>query len=211
MIEKLNNVSSTAVKKATSRDWDEWVIFLDNVGAETLDHKEIVSIVKGAGDVTNEWWQQMVTVGYEFTKGRRTTGQTADAGFQLGVQRVVPIAQDKLWDLLFSEAGVKTWLGNTGPFTPEPDFALEDDGQTVGEIRTVKSRERVRMVLHPSHLDHPIVVQLTLSCPRNAENKTTLRFHIEKLFNEQEREQMRDHWRSVLDAIHTLATERIGG
>jgi len=111
MSKMINKVSSEAVEKATGKGWDQWIAFIDEHGGAELDHKAIVKLLGREGKITRAWWQQMVTVGYEHAKGRRETGETADAGYQVGVQMVVPLERGELWDLLISPAGVRTWLG----------------------------------------------------------------------------------------------------
>ena len=76
--------------KATGRDWDEWLDFLDALDAREMTHREIVGLVAGKGGLSNGWWQQMVTVGYEQATGLRIVGQTADASYQIGVQKTLP-------------------------------------------------------------------------------------------------------------------------
>ena len=66
----------------------------DNGGAE-LDHKGIVALLQGS--VASAWWRQMVTVGYEHATGRRVLGETADVGFQVGVQKTIPLGREALW------------------------------------------------------------------------------------------------------------------
>ena len=86
----VGGISADAVAKATGRDWDEWLDFLDALGARQMTHKQIVGLVAADGGLSNGWWQQMVTVGYEQARGLRKVGQTADAGYQIGVQKTIP-------------------------------------------------------------------------------------------------------------------------
>lgn len=206
MSDTINNISSPAVEKATGRTWDRWIAFIDERGGDDLDHKGIVALVKAEGGVEKGWWQQTVTVGYEHAKGRRVVGQTGDAGYQIGVQRVIPLEQGALWDLLASEAGLGVWLGpGTGALTlaPGEQYATRDGFS--GEVRTVKAGHKLRLTWQPADRDRPTTLQLSLSCPRNTEEKTTLRFHHEKLDGTDERDRMRAHWKGVLDALVRLA------
>jgi len=38
-------------------------------------------------------------------------GQTKDVGFQFGIRKTFPVSTEKVWDFLFSEQGLKIWLG----------------------------------------------------------------------------------------------------
>lgn len=202
--DKINDVSSRAVEKATSRGWDQWIAFIDERGGAQMEHKAIVALLAAEGGVEKGWWQQKVTVGYEHARGRRETGQTRDAGYQIGVQKAIPRGATALWDLLTSEAGTRTWLGAVGPlsFAPGERFAA---GELSGEIRAVYPGHKLRLTWQPPGRAHPTTLQLSLSCPRKTSARTTLRFHHEKLADMAERERMRAHWRAVLEALSELA------
>ena len=43
--DKLNGISSDAVKKATGKTWPQWIKLLDAAGCRTMDHKQIVAVV----------------------------------------------------------------------------------------------------------------------------------------------------------------------
>jgi hypothetical protein len=74
---KLAGMSDAVVKQKTGCTWDRWVRALDQLGAADMKHRGIVDIVH-ATYKTNDWWSQMVTVGYERIKGLRARGQLRD-------------------------------------------------------------------------------------------------------------------------------------
>jgi hypothetical protein len=84
-------IGDEAVKKATGRDWNEWLKLLDKAGAKTMSHQEIVAVAAEHG--AGPWWQQMVTVTYEQKRGLREVHQQA-GGFTANVSRTmnVPVA-----------------------------------------------------------------------------------------------------------------------
>lgn len=205
MHDTINKVSSDAVKKATGKDWEQWIRFIDRRGGDAMEHKAIVKLLARDGKIASGWWQQMVCVGYEHAKGRRVTGETADAGFQIGVQKAIPLGSDKLWDWLLSRDGLRVWLGSVAQLELDPGATFTARKGPSGEIRSVKPGQRLRLRWRPDKSSPPSTLQLTLSCPRNSKNRTTLRFHHEKLSSAQERERMRDHWKHVLDEIVELS------
>lgn len=78
------------VERATGRSWDEWLGFMDAIGAEDLDHHRIaLRVHEELGDSVEQrgWWAQSVTVAYEQHVGRRVPGQRSDGTFQVGVSR----------------------------------------------------------------------------------------------------------------------------
>src|SRR5437870_7162618 len=58
---QIAGMSDAAVRKATGRSWADWVKLLDDAGAMSKPHREIVHQVSSVG--TSSWWSQMVTVG----------------------------------------------------------------------------------------------------------------------------------------------------
>jgi hypothetical protein len=87
------------VERATNRTWDDWLRFMDRIGAEDLDHKAIALKVYEELDGTIEragWWTQSVTVAYEQHIGRRVPGQRSDGTFQTSVSRSTRFGMDEL-------------------------------------------------------------------------------------------------------------------
>lgn len=39
-------------------------------------------------------------------------GKTKDVGLQFGVRKTIPVSTEKVWDFLFSESGLRIWLGS---------------------------------------------------------------------------------------------------
>ena len=76
------------MREATGRGWEEWLESLDAAGALDWEHKEIVAYLEREHpEVTSGWWRQSIAVGYEQARRKLQVGETADAGYQVGVQR----------------------------------------------------------------------------------------------------------------------------
>ncbi|WP_250038287.1 hypothetical protein [Paractinoplanes maris] len=90
------------VERATKRSWDEWLAFMDGIGARDLDHKQIALKVyyelEGAGVEPLGWWTQAVTVAYEQFIGRRIPGQRPDGTFQMSVSKATKLGMRELMD-----------------------------------------------------------------------------------------------------------------
>ena len=186
---KINNISSEAVEKATGHGWDYWVKLLDKENCKDKTHTEIAELIMKKGWLAGRslksegWWAQMVTVGYEYAKGKRIVGKTLDQGFAIGVQKMIPVRQEILWAFINSDKGKKLWQGSAKT-----------------EIRTIKEGERLRLSYNDS------VLQITLICKRNTQEKTNVNFHQEKLHSTAERNKMRKHWKAVLEKIQASVT-----
>ena len=129
--------------------------------------------------------------------GRRIVGQTADAGFQVGVQRTLPLGLDAAWRLIASPEGVRAWLGDIGDTRLEPGTRYRTGDGIEGEIRVVKPNDRVRLTWQPAGAA-PSTLQIALTSA--GEGKTALRFHHERLASGDERETLRQRWQGVLAA-----------
>lgn len=193
----LARISSESVREATGRGWEEWLETLDAAGAADWDHKAIVAYLEREhADVTTSWWRQSLTVGYEQARGKRVVGETADTGFQLGVQRTVAATAEEAWALIASRPEV--WLGEGAALELVEGERYEVPGAR-GEVRVVKPGDRLRMTWQPEGWEAPATLQLTLS--ESGSGKTAINVHLEKLPDAEAREAMRAHWRDALERV----------
>lgn len=205
MRDTITRVSDQAVKKVTGKTWNQWLDFLDQKGAPKMIHKDIARLLYDKGYIKSLWWVQMVTVGYEYARNMRTTGQTETAGFEIGVQKTLPISQKQAWDLLASNEGLRIWLGDINRIRFEKGYTYKTRDGAIGQIRTLEKGKKLRLTWHPKVLKNSSTVQIYLTCQRNTPSKTNIRFHQEKLASVKEREQMRQHWQKVLEKLEELS------
>ena len=105
---ELAGMSDAAVRKATGRNWKEWVSTLDAVKANEKPHAEIAEYVHSIG--TRDWWSQTVTVGYERIRGLRDKGQRRGGSYEASKSRTFNVPIDKLY-AAFSNARLRRkWL-----------------------------------------------------------------------------------------------------
>ena len=105
---ELAGMSDEAVKKATGRDWAEWVKTLDAVQAAEKPHREIAEYVKSLG--TPDWWSQGVTVGYERVRGLRDMGQRRGGSYEASKSRTFAVPVETLFDAVAKAPKRKRWL-----------------------------------------------------------------------------------------------------
>jgi uncharacterized protein YndB with AHSA1/START domain len=204
MADKINGASDEAVKKATGKDWSEWVKVIDALGGADMTHREIVIKLYEKNLGSSGWWRQMITVGYEKLKGRRKLGETADAGFEVGVHKTVAAGADSAWDFLLSPQGLKLWLGRIDELKLEPKAPYQTGDGVKGEIKTFKTGEFIRMTWQPAGAKASTTLQLRLAA--TGPGKTRLSFHHEKLSGPKAREEMQSHWRKVLGRIESAVS-----
>ena len=198
---QLNGMSDEAVARATGRDWNAWLRFLDDLGALDLDHKGIVALLAGPGELSNGWWQQSVAVGYEQARGLRVVGQTSAGGYQIGVQKTLPMPAEAAWDLVMDGPGRAIWLGTVDNLELERGAQYHTREGAWGEIRSVAAGERLRLTWHSPELLNPSTLQVYVMA---SGGKASVRFHQERLSSLEERELMRQRWRKALDGLSGL-------
>lgn len=194
-------IGDDAVRAATGRSWDEWEAELDARGAAGLSHSELAALLAD-GLIESGWWQQMVAVGYERRKGTRVTGQTADVGFNVGVQRRVAMTPEDAWRLVTSPEGVRAWLGHARGFVLEKGAAYTADGGVAGVVRVARPGSHLRVTRQPPGWPRASTIQVRV-IPAGA--KTTISFHEEHLPGAAEREERRRHFDAALVELQRLA------
>jgi len=196
-------ISDEALEKATGKTRVEWFTMLDKLGARTMTHKEIARLLADRRLIQSGWWCQMVTVEYEYARGRRTVGETEKAGYEVGVTKTVSATPQEVWQFLTSPAGRKIWLGDASPLKLKPRESFTANNGTAAEIRTLKSGQRIRLVWKPKGCEKPSTLQMTVS-ERQTAKRTMINFHQEKLTSAKQREAARRHWQAVLRRIDRL-------
>ena len=190
--------SDERVLAATGRTWADWFALLDASGAAESDHKGIVTLVREAGGA-NAWWQQTVTVGYEKARGLRSVvGETADAGFQVGVRRTVAVPADVAWAQLVEGPARDRWLGTTRHLPLMKGAAYRCEDGTSGEVRSVDPGRRLRLTVRRPGDETETTLQLTIEAK---DDRSVVALHHERLPDEEARAAMKAHWTSVLEAL----------
>lgn len=196
-------ISPAAVEKATGNSWDAWFALLDRAGAAKKTHKEIVRMVRDLG-LASPWWQQMVTVGYERARGLRAVGQTAAAGYEVGVQVTLPVTPRQAWQLLVKRPGRDVWLGPVAQFRLSEGAEYVTPDGTFGEVRSVTPGKYLRMTWQAAERQKPTTLQIRVVPGKNG---ASVRIHHEKLENQAERRRIRQHWQRVLQQLRALAAD----
>lgn len=193
--------SDTAVKKATGKNWSEWFTLLDQAGAKKMIHKDIARMLWDKKYIKSGWWCQAVTVEYEKARGLRTLGQTRDAGYEIGVQKTLPLSVKQAWDLLMSPKVLPVWLGVTKLDLQKGALYRAKDG-TTGEIRSLTPGKHIRLTVQlKGKKGHSTLQIYMLPAGKN----TSVRFHEERLESEKDRETRKAHWQKVLEKFARLS------
>lgn len=205
MVDKISGISESAVRKATGKGWDDWFTLIDREGYKGLSHKEIAARLHDDGHIDSEWWCQMVTVGYEKAQGLRVVGQTADAGFQIGAQKTLPLSPGKAWELITSPEGRSIWLGRISKISFVEGYEYQTEEGTSGKIGTVVSGNRLRLSWKPKRWRKSSNIQIRIN---PSGKKSAISVHHDRLESAERREEMKKYWREVLRRFQDLVEAR---
>ena len=169
-------MSDAAVAAKTGKTWAEWVRTLDAAGAERMTHQEIAGYLKSKLGVQS-WWSQMVTVGYERLKRRRTTGETP-TGYSVSASRTYGVPVARLY-FVWNRAGERRrWLSG--------DKLQVSKATAPKSIRAAwgKGASRVAIMFYPK-----------------GTKKSSVAVEQSKLPNAKEAARMKAYWAKQLDAL----------
>ncbi len=107
-IRKPKLMSDAAVKAKTGKTWPQWFTLLDKAGARKKNHGEIVALLNR--HKVGGWWQQMVTVAYEQSRGLRQLHQKPD-GFEISRGKTIVSSMGELFDAWQDSELRRRWLG----------------------------------------------------------------------------------------------------
>jgi uncharacterized protein YndB with AHSA1/START domain len=174
----MSEVSDEAIERATGRARSEWFRILDDAGAATLSHREIVALL-GREDGISGWWQQMITVAYEKSRQLRRTHERPD-GFSVSGSKTINVPLERLYDAWMDEGRRAGWLA---------------DELTIR--RSTPSRS-----LRITWSDGRSNVNVTLY--RKGEEKSQVGVEHSKLRDEDEATRMKAHWADALKRLKEM-------
>lgn len=199
-IENIGRVTSASVVKHTGKNWDQWVQILEKAGARSWSHKEISAFLNKKYETT-WWWTHIVATGYEVFIERKVAGRNLKGEYSITVTKTFKCDGKKLWKFVSSPEGIAMWLSPMSQVKLAPKTVYERDDGVYGEIRTMKAPERVRFTWQEGDEGKPTVVQLLTVHRKNG--TSILCFNHEKLTDGRVKEQLREHWRSVLEQVYS--------
>lgn len=113
---------------------------------------------------------------------------TKDAGWQFGIRKSVSLNANEVWDFMFSENGIKLWLKGADK-----------------KFSTFKNLSHIRTKWKLKDWTNEATLQMRLLSNKD---KTTIAFHIDKLLNENQREEVKTYWTEMLENITKQLNER---
>jgi len=109
--DKINGVTSDAVKKATGKSWAQWLKLLDQAGGRKWPHRQTAEFLDEKHHLAG-WWAQMVTVGFEQARGLRAKHSTPE-GFEISVTKTIAAPVARAFEAWKDPALREQWLPRT--------------------------------------------------------------------------------------------------
>lgn len=191
-LEKVGRVPTDSVFKHTGRDWDDWIKILNIEGAQHWSYNEISKFLAKKFKL-NLWWTNIVAYGYEVHIGRRIDGQNYKGLYAVTVTRSLSHPHLKVWNALMSPEGMQVWLKPLSEVLFIPKNTFEVEGGIFGEVRTMKSPERVRFTWQDTDWEKPTVVQLMVVT--RPKDKSLIMIMHESIKTSALREEFRALWK----------------
>ncbi|HEY4787336.1 MAG TPA: SRPBCC domain-containing protein [Bacteroidales bacterium] len=125
-------------------------------------------------------------------------GQTKDAGFEVGIRKTFQVSTENARDFLFSNEGIKQWLGEiiAGELTLNQEYHTKDD--TEGTVKIFNPSSHIRITWKKKEWSNVSTIQIRII---PAKKGTTISFHQERMLNNLQREEMKKHWEAILKKL----------
>jgi len=104
-------IGDKAVRTKTSKNWQEWFNILDSADATKMNHEEIVDFLSHNFDV-GPWWEQMITVTYEQTRGLRNRHEKPQ-GYKISCTKTISAKVADIYEAWENKSKRGKWLTNS--------------------------------------------------------------------------------------------------
>lgn len=132
----------------------------------------------------------------------KTIGLTKGVGWQFGLRKTFPYSQEYLWDFMFSNKGLKIWLGNLKEKL-EIKKAYKTQEGIEGLVRVLTPYSHIRISWKKKDWENVSTVQVRVI---GNHEKATISFHQEKLLDNKQREEMKLYWNKKMVEIKKAIT-----
>ena len=174
---KAAGVSSQAVQAKTGKGWGDWFVILDGAGAKEMSHTRIATYLREEQGVS-PWWSQMVTNGYEQSRGMRKKHQMP-AGYQISISKTIQAPSTALYRAWNDETVRDRWL----------------PGESV-TIRKATPDKSLRITWTDA------TSTLEVAFNDKGASKTQVVVQHSKLADSDQAERMKEYWRDALERLN---------
>jgi hypothetical protein len=135
-------------------------------------------------------------------KQEKSVGLTKAVGWQFGLRKTFPYSHEYLWDFMFSDKGLKIWLGELKEEL-EIKKAYKTKEGIEGLVRAFIPHSHIRMNWKKKNWENISIVQVRVI---GNQEKASISFHQEKLLDNNQREEMDLYWNKKMIEIEKMIT-----
>ena len=176
-------ISDAAVLAKTGKVWKEWFSILDAADAREMSHKEIVAFLSQRYKV-GPWWEQMVTVAYEQSRGLRKK-HVRPEGFEISASKTITGPVSLLYKAWIDRELRRRWL-------PGKEFT----------IRTSTPNRSLRMMWHDG------TTNVSVGFYPKERKKCQLTVQHGKLPNARSAAHAKAYWSKALEVLKSVVESR---
>ncbi len=107
--DKVAGVGDKTVQSKTGHTWSEWFKLIDKAGGKDFDHRSIARYLYDTYPDLSSWWSQMITVGYEQTRGKRDKYQRME-GYAVNASKTIAAPVAAVYSAWMSAPKRAKWL-----------------------------------------------------------------------------------------------------
>ncbi|MGB1204072.1 MAG: SRPBCC domain-containing protein [Chitinophagales bacterium] len=197
-----NNISQRIKKETiiekTGHTLEEWYVLIDEFDGTTKGYKAIVAFLQKQHQLTI-WWSQTIAIAYEYMKGIRVANQT-EKGFSFSIRRSVSLPIEKAYFYFTNAHHLSQWL------SPYLDIEFKVGGRfnfdDIAEITFVKITPNKLIKLELKILVEGAISKLDIDF-LSKKQKTTLKITHTQLRSQNEVEEYKAYWESLLSVFKT--------
>ncbi len=106
---KVAGVGDKTVQAKTGNTWTDWFKIIDKAGGKDFDHRSIARFLYDSFPDLSSWWSQMITVGYEQTRGKRDKYQRPE-GYAVNASKTIAAPVDVVYNAWVNAPKRSKWL-----------------------------------------------------------------------------------------------------
>lgn len=132
----------------------------------------------------------------------KPVGLTKDVGWQFGLRKTFLYSQEYLWDFMFSDEGLKIWLGELREEL-EIKKAYKTKEGIEGLVKVFTPYSHIRMNWKKKDWENVSTVQVRVI---GNDEKATISFHQDNLLDNNQKEEMKLYWNKKMTEIENAIT-----
>ena len=124
--------------------------------------------------------------------------KTKSVTLQLGVSKIFTVSIETMWEFLLSDNGIAVWLGEINSDEFEIGKAFKTQEGIEGKLTIFKPDSHLRMAWKLKNWAKFSIIEIRIT---NSKGKARVLFHHTKLYEMEQRIEMKKYWEAILIRI----------